>query len=137
MELNVERYGGMICAPWFDRPLSVAGRAVVKSGDTLKTCLVNIDRDLLMMPSLAIHMNPKVNSGYEYHPQKDLIPLLGDERSQGQFPRLIAISWVLSRKISWERICSCTAALPAPSGAPMRSTCPPPGWMTCSAPSPS
>lgn len=90
VELNVERYGGMICAPWFDRPLSVAGRAVVKSGDTLKTCLVNIDRDLLMMPSLAIHMNPKVNSGYEYHPQKDLIPLLGDERSQGQFPRLIA-----------------------------------------------
>lgn len=90
IELNTERYGGMIFAPWFDRPLSVAGRAVVRQDGMLKTKLVNIDRDLLMLPNLAIHMDPQINSGYEYHPQKDLIPIFGDERSQGMFAKIIA-----------------------------------------------
>ena len=59
IRLNTERYGGMLCAPWFDRPLSVAGRVIVKdpADDTFRTKLVNIDRDLLLIPSLAIHMN--------------------------------------------------------------------------------
>lgn len=90
VELNTERYGGMIFAPWFDRPLSVAGRAVVKQDGKLETRLVNIDRDLLMLPNLAIHMDRQINSGYEYHPQKDLIPIFGDERSRGMFSKLIA-----------------------------------------------
>mgnify|MGYP002798619047 CR=1 FL=1 len=90
VELNTERYGGMIFAPWFDRPLSVAGRAVVKQSGRLETRLVHIDRDLVMLPNLAIHMDNHINSGYEYHPQKDLIPIFGDERSQGMFSRLIA-----------------------------------------------
>ena len=48
VKLNVERYGGMICAPWFDRPLSVAGRVIVKEDGKLVTKLVDVDRDLLM-----------------------------------------------------------------------------------------
>lgn len=58
IKLNVERYGGMIFAPWFDRPLSVAGRLIIKnpSTGTLESRLVNVDRDLVMIPNLAIHM---------------------------------------------------------------------------------
>ncbi len=95
-ELNVEKYGGMLFAPWFDRPLSVAGRAVVRSGNMLAARLVNIDRDLLMIPNVAIHMNREVNEGYKYHPQKDMIPLLGDETAKGGFRKLIAESLQVS-----------------------------------------
>ena len=58
-ELNVEKYGGMLCAPWFDRPLSVAGKLVVKEGEKLVSRLVNVDRDLLMIPNLATTNAPK------------------------------------------------------------------------------
>ena len=65
VKLNVEKYGGMLMAPWFDRPLSVAGRVMVKQKDgTIAMKLVNADRDLLMIPSLAIHMNRDANNGY-------------------------------------------------------------------------
>ena len=57
VKLNVEKYGGMLCAPWFDRPLSVAGRLVVKDGEQIVTKLVDVKKDLVMIPSLAIHMN--------------------------------------------------------------------------------
>ena len=90
VELNAEKYGGMIYAPWFDRPLSVAGRVVVKNGNSLESRLVNIDRDLLMLPNVAIHMNRKINEGYEYHAQKDMIPLFGEETAKGTFMKLIA-----------------------------------------------
>lgn len=90
VELNAERYGGMICAPWLDRPLSIAGKAVVRKGSSFETRLVNIDRDLVMIPNVAIHMNRQVNEGYTYHAQKDMIPLFGDETAKGAFSRLIA-----------------------------------------------
>lgn len=90
VKLNTERYGGMIYAPWFDRPLSIAGRAVVKNKDAFESRLVNIDRDLVMIPNLAIHMNRNVNDGYAYHAQKDLLPLYGDETAIGTFLPLIA-----------------------------------------------
>ena len=63
VKLNVEKYGGMLCSPWLDRPLSVAGRIVVRTPEGVATKLVNVDRDLLMIPSLAIHLNRKVNEG--------------------------------------------------------------------------
>lgn len=90
VKLNVEKYGGMLMAPWFDRPLSVAGRAVVSENGEIREKLVNIDRDLLMIPSLAIHMNRDVNSGYSYNPQKDLLPLYGAAEAAGSFMRLVA-----------------------------------------------
>ncbi len=78
IKLNVERYGGMLCAPWFDRPLSVAGRVIVKENGIYCAKLINADRDLLLIPNLAIHMNRDANSGYAYNAQTDLLPLYGD-----------------------------------------------------------
>lgn len=81
--LNVELYGGAILSPWFDRPLSIAGRLLVRDGETIRTQLVKIDRDLVLIPNLAIHMNREVNAGYKYNVQRDLLPLYGggDARS--------------------------------------------------------
>ncbi len=83
-QLNTEGYGGMLCAPWFDRPLSIAGRAIVKEqGDGNKarfiTKLVNLDRDLVLIPNVAIHMNRQVNDGIAYNKQVDMLPLFSLE----------------------------------------------------------
>ena len=77
VKLNVEKYGGMLMAPWFDRPLSVAGRVIVREQNHLAVKLVNVDRDLLMIPNLAIHMNRDANEGMKYNAQKDMLPLYG------------------------------------------------------------
>ena len=92
IKLNVERYGGMIFAPWFDRPLSVAGRLIIKnpSTGTLESRLVNVDRDLVMIPYLAIHMNREVNSGYKYNAQKDMLPLYGMSTAKDTFMETVA-----------------------------------------------
>ncbi|MCM1186452.1 MAG: M18 family aminopeptidase [Lachnoclostridium sp.] len=101
VKLNTEQYGGMILSTWMDRALSVAGRIAVqqkaaktqdivaKKTDSVKniqiieekeimTKLVNIDKDLLVIPNLAIHMNRDVNKGMEYNPQTDMLPLFAD-----------------------------------------------------------
>lgn len=90
IKLNIEKYGGMLMAPWFDRPLSVAGRIMVRNGSTLCEKLVCIDRDLLMIPSLAIHMNREANEGYHYNVQKDLLPLYGCAEEGASFLQVIA-----------------------------------------------
>jgi len=91
VKLNTEKYGGMLCAPWFDRPLSVAGRLIVRDGKGgFVSKLVNVDRDLLMIPSLAIHMNRDANSSAKYNPQTDCIPLFGDASSKGKFFEVVA-----------------------------------------------
>ena len=92
VSLNVEKYGGMLMAPWFDRPLSVAGRAIVREGAVLKPVLVNVDRDLCIIPNLAIHMNREANTGLNYNAQKDMIPLIGETESKGLFDSIIADS---------------------------------------------
>ena len=79
IKLNTEVYGGPILNTWFDRPLSLAGRVVIK-GDTKikpKAKLINIDKPILIIPNLAIHMNKNVNEGYQINKQKDTLPLLG------------------------------------------------------------
>ena len=88
--LNVEKYGGMLMAPWFDRPLSVAGRVIIRENSGLKPVLVNVDRDLCVIPNLAIHMNRDVNNGIKYNPQKDMIPLFGEIASKDKFDQIIA-----------------------------------------------
>lgn len=90
VKLNVERYGGMLCAPWFDRPLSIAGRVIVKDGEDFLTRLVNVDRDLVLIPNLAIHMNREVNDGYKYNAQKDMLPIYGDISAKDTFMKTIA-----------------------------------------------
>ena len=90
VKLNVEPYGGMLMAPWFDRPLSVAGRIVIEEEGELKERLLCVDRDLLMIPSLAIHMNREANKGYAYQAQKDLLPLYGTAEARDTFWDVIA-----------------------------------------------
>lgn len=91
MTLNTEGYGGMLCSTWFDKPLSIAGRLLIKEGNVLKTQLINIDRDLLLIPNMAIHMNRAVNDGYAYNKQIDMLPLFGGNECQpGDFKKLIA-----------------------------------------------
>ena len=90
VQLNTERYGGMIFSTWFDRPLSVAGRVLYKDKNGIHTRLVKIDRDLVMIPNVAIHMNREVNNGFKYNAQVDLMPLYGDITAKGSFRKLIA-----------------------------------------------
>ncbi len=89
--LNTEGYGGMICSTWFDRPLSVAGRVILRTDAGLETRLVDLDRDLLMIPSLAIHMDRTVNDGRKYNKQVDMLPLFsGEEKAPGAVKALVA-----------------------------------------------
>ncbi len=77
--LDIEVYGGAILNTWFDRPLSLAGRVVLRGETAYTPQLRTVDfaRPLLTVPNLAIHMNREVNKGVEYKPQRDLLPLLG------------------------------------------------------------
>ena len=79
LKLNTEVYGGPILSTWFDRPLSIAGRVAIKSDNLLKPYykLMNIEKDLLIIPNLAIHMNREVNEGVKINKQTDTLPLLG------------------------------------------------------------
>lgn len=90
VRLNVEKYGGMILSSWLDRPVSVAGRVIVDNEGKLETRLVNIDKDLMQIPNVAIHMNRDINSGYTYNVQSDMLPLFGDTSSKGKFDEMIA-----------------------------------------------
>ncbi len=89
VRIATEKYGGMLMAPWFDRPLSVAGRVMVETEAGVQTKLVNIDRDLMMIPNVAIHMNRKANDGYAYNPTSDTIPVLGGKDAKGRLMALL------------------------------------------------
>lgn len=79
VKLNTEVYGGPILHTWYDRPLSIAGKVALKGKSPLKPeiRLININKPLLIIPSLAIHMNREVNEGYKINRQVDTLPLLG------------------------------------------------------------
>ncbi len=83
--LLVEKYGGVLIAPWLDRPLSVAGRVLVETEQGIESRLVDLDRDLLLMPNVAIHMNRTANDGYKWNPATDTIPLLADKKTTKKF----------------------------------------------------
>ena len=89
-KLNTEGYGGMLCSTWLDRPLSIAGRVIVKKDNTYETRLVNIDRDLLLIPNVAIHMNRQVNNGFAYNLQVDTIPLFSTDTKDNLYKQLLA-----------------------------------------------
>lgn len=90
VRLNTEKYGGLLCAPWMDRPLTVAGRVLVREGSAIRPRTVYVDRDLLLIPSVAIHMNREANSGYRYDLKTDMVPLMGLEGSQGALRKEVA-----------------------------------------------
>ncbi|MBQ7817770.1 MAG: M18 family aminopeptidase [Oscillospiraceae bacterium] len=87
--LATEKYGGMLIAPWLDRPLSVAGRVVVETEDGVESKLVDIDRDLLLIPNVAIHMNRTANDGYKWNPAVDTLPLAGGKNAKGKLDQLL------------------------------------------------
>ncbi len=88
--LSVERYGGMLNAPWLDRPLSVAGRVLVRCGGRIETRLVDLEKDCVLIPNVAIHLNREANSGAQYDPARDLQPLYGGPDAKGRFRKEIA-----------------------------------------------
>ena len=79
VKLNTEVYGGPIMSTWFDRPLTLAGRVIVRSQDVMRpdTMLLHIKRPLLQISNLAIHFNRQVNDGVKLNRQKDMLPILG------------------------------------------------------------
>ena len=90
LQLSTEKYGGMLMAPWFDRPLSIAGRVLVDTENGIETRLVNINRDLLIIPNLAIHMNRAANDGVKLLANIDTLPLLGSIENRGCFLKLLS-----------------------------------------------
>ena len=85
--LSVEGYGGMLCASWMDRPLSVAGRAMVRTENGVAMHLIDLHDDLALIPNVAIHMNRDANNGAKYNFAVDMQPLYGEK---GGFHRRIA-----------------------------------------------
>ena len=88
VKLNTEVYGGPIMSTWFDRPLTIAGRVIVRGEDAMspKTLLLHVKRPLLQISNLAIHFNRQVNDGVKLSRQKDMLPILGmvsDEMERG------------------------------------------------------
>lgn len=90
VKLNVEGYGGMIMSTWLDRPLSVAGRLLVTENGHLAEKLVTIDGTMLIIPSVAIHMDRNVNQHKEWKVQKDMLPLYGMTGAKTPFMDVIA-----------------------------------------------
>jgi len=88
--LNTERYGGMIYSTWFDRPLSIAGRVILEDKTGVRETLINIDRDLLMIPNIAPHLDAAANKKESYDLQTELIPLLSLGDTKNIFVSLIA-----------------------------------------------
>lgn len=90
IKLNVEGYGGMIASSWLDRPLSVAGRVLCKENGRIVSRLVKAERDLVLIPNVAIHQNRTINSGYNYNPAVDMMPLFSAKDKKGSLKKIIA-----------------------------------------------
>lgn len=81
LRLNTEGYGGMIISTRLDRPLSIAGRVLIKDGDKIRTKLVNLNRDLAIIPNVAIHLNRSANDGFKFNLQDDMMPIISTEKA--------------------------------------------------------
>ncbi len=90
VQLNVEKNGGALLAPWFDRPLGIAGRLIVEEDGSIKSLLVDSNRALAMIPSLAIHMNRKANEETHLNIQSDMLPVFGSDEAKGSFQQIMA-----------------------------------------------
>ena len=91
LKLNVEGYGGMINATWFDKPLTLAGRVMVNTDKGIETRLLHIDRDLLIIPNVPIHFNREINKGFAFNNQVDMLPILSaGNLKEDDFDNMIA-----------------------------------------------
>lgn len=103
VRLNTEVYGGPILSTWFDRPLTLAGRVIVRGKDAMspETMLMHVRRPLLQISNLAIHFNRQVNDGVKLSKQKDMLPLLGlinDELEQGNLLMNVIVEELSKRR---------------------------------------
>ena len=87
--LSTEKYGGALMAPWLDRPLSLAGRVLMETEEGIESRLLDIDRDLLLIPNVAIHMNRSANENASWNPAVDTLPLAGGKRAEGGLDKLL------------------------------------------------
>ena len=92
VKLNTEKYGGMILSTWLDRALSAAGRVAVRGENGIETRLVYLDRDLFVIPNVAIHMNRDMNKGVGYNAQADMLPLFADAAQGGREGALLKMA---------------------------------------------
>ena len=90
LRLSVERYGGMLCATWLDRPLAIAGRITLRTEKGLTTRTVDLADTHAVIPTVAIHMNRNANDGATYNANIDMIPLLGEAAEAGLLRRRVA-----------------------------------------------
>lgn len=90
IRLSAERYGGMINDSWLDRPLSVAGRLLLRRENGLAVQLVDMKKDMALIPRLAIHLNRDGNNGTKYNPAQDLVALYAGGEEKGSFDRELA-----------------------------------------------
>lgn len=90
VKINTEKYGGMILSTWLDRALSVAGRIIVKGKEGMESRLVNLDKDVAIIPNVAIHMNKDMNKGVEYNPQTDMEAIIGEAKIKGCLMKALA-----------------------------------------------
>ena len=90
LRLSVEKYGGMLCASWTDRPLSVAGRVLIRSDKGIASRLVDLGKPCAVIPNVAIHMNRSANDGMSYNPAVDMIPLCGETADAGMLKKRVA-----------------------------------------------
>lgn len=91
VQLNTEGYGGMLASTWLDRPLSIAGRVLIKEGNGLVSKLICFDKDLVLIPNVAIHMNKDANAHMSYNNQVDMLPLFSaGECKLGDYDKMLA-----------------------------------------------
>jgi len=90
VRLSAERYGGQILASWVDRPLSIAGRVLVRTAEGIGQRLLDFGKDTVLIPNVAIHLNREMNSGVKYDANVDLVPLYGLGDAKGTFRRELA-----------------------------------------------
>ena len=90
LKLNTNGYGGMIMHSWLDRPLSLAGRVIVRKDGILSTKIIDIDKDLMIIPSQSIHQNREVNDRNNLNAQVEMLPILATGIKEGALNSLIA-----------------------------------------------
>lgn len=90
VRLSTEKYGGMLCSTWLDRPLAVAGRITLRTEKGISVRLVDTKEPCAIIPNVAIHMNRNANDGMSYNPAVDMLPLFAEGDEKGSFRSLIA-----------------------------------------------
>ena len=103
LKLNTDSYGGMINYSWLDRPLSLAGRVIIYEDGIYKTQIINIDKDLMIIPSQAIHINRDVNSKNELNLQIDMLPIISLSNKKSLID--IIMDYLDAKGITYDNIC--------------------------------